>query len=132
MRRTVESQQKRTKRTNVLRKPKFQADLAPVEDTAVRALKEELQLTSNSDFLSEALALRLAHTVGFSHNVRVDGGHGEAARVVEGKQCLVQIRQTREHCTPISTTADDQDANRALQQLRVELVSHCRVSSVRK
>jgi len=39
------------------RKSKFQADLAPAEDRIVRALKEELQMTSNSDFLSDALAL---------------------------------------------------------------------------
>jgi hypothetical protein len=39
------------------RKTKFQADLAPAEDRAVRLLKEELQLTSNTDFLSDALAL---------------------------------------------------------------------------
>ena len=49
--------QKRAKRAKAIRKPKFQADLAPVEDTAVRSLKSELQLTSNSDFLSEAVAL---------------------------------------------------------------------------
>jgi hypothetical protein len=40
-----------------LRKTKFQADLAPVEDRTVRLLKEELQLTSNTDFLSDAVAL---------------------------------------------------------------------------
>jgi hypothetical protein len=40
-----------------LRKRKFQADLAPAEDRIVRALKQELQLSSNSDFLSDALAL---------------------------------------------------------------------------
>jgi len=39
------------------RKSKFQADLAPAEDRMVRALKQELQLTSNTDFLSDALAL---------------------------------------------------------------------------
>jgi hypothetical protein len=39
------------------RKTKFQADLAPAEDRSMRLLKEELQLTSNSDFLSDALAL---------------------------------------------------------------------------
>jgi hypothetical protein len=39
------------------RKPKFQADLAPAEDRMVRGLKQELQLTSNTDFLSDALAL---------------------------------------------------------------------------
>ena len=39
------------------RKTKFQADLAPADDRSMRLLKEELQLTSNSDFLSDALAL---------------------------------------------------------------------------
>jgi hypothetical protein len=39
------------------RKAKFQADLAPEEDRTVRLLKEELQLTSNTDFLSDAVAL---------------------------------------------------------------------------
>ncbi|MGA7926668.1 MAG: hypothetical protein WCA20_11765 [Candidatus Sulfotelmatobacter sp.] len=42
---------------NRTRKPKFQADLAPVEDRIVRSLKEELQLSSNSDFMSDAVAL---------------------------------------------------------------------------
>jgi hypothetical protein len=40
-----------------LRKTKFQADLAPADDRIVRVLKEELQLNSNTDFLSDALAL---------------------------------------------------------------------------
>jgi hypothetical protein len=44
-------------RTKAARKPKFQADLAPFEDNAVRSLKQQMQLTSNSDFLSEAVAL---------------------------------------------------------------------------
>src|ERR1700682_3192939 len=39
------------------RKTKFQADLAPAEDRAVRLLKQELQLSSNTDFLSDAVAL---------------------------------------------------------------------------
>src|SRR5271169_2519596 len=39
------------------RKAKFQADLAPAEDRLVRLLKEELQLSSNTDFLSDAVAL---------------------------------------------------------------------------
>jgi hypothetical protein len=39
------------------RKMKFQADLAPAEDHMVRVLKAELELTSNSDFLSDALTL---------------------------------------------------------------------------
>lgn len=38
-------------------KTKFQADLAPSEDRMVRALKAELQMSSNTDFLSDALAL---------------------------------------------------------------------------
>ena len=39
------------------RKTKFQADLAPAEDRTVRLLKQELQLSSNTDFLSDAVAL---------------------------------------------------------------------------
>ena len=39
------------------RKTKFQADLAPADDRTVRLLKEELQVTSNTDFLSDAVAL---------------------------------------------------------------------------
>jgi hypothetical protein len=39
------------------RRAKFQADLAPAEDRMVRGLKQELQLNSNTDFLSDALAL---------------------------------------------------------------------------
>jgi hypothetical protein len=39
------------------RKSKFQADLAPAEDRLVRVLKQELQLNSNTDFLSDAVAL---------------------------------------------------------------------------
>jgi len=38
-------------------KTKFQADLVPSEDQMVRALKAELQMSSNSDFLSDALTL---------------------------------------------------------------------------
>jgi hypothetical protein len=39
------------------RKSKFQADLAPAEDQMVRGLKQQLQLNSNTDFLSDAVAL---------------------------------------------------------------------------
>lgn len=38
-------------------KTKFQADLAPTEDQMVRRLKVELEMSSNSDFLVDALAL---------------------------------------------------------------------------
>ena len=43
--------------SRVSRKSKFQADLVPAEDSMVRSLKQELQLSSNSDFLSDAVAL---------------------------------------------------------------------------
>jgi hypothetical protein len=39
------------------RKTKFQADLAPTEDQMVRRLKIDLELSSNSDFLADAVAL---------------------------------------------------------------------------
>jgi hypothetical protein len=41
----------------VVRKAKFQADLAPAENQTVRMLKADLQLASNTDFLSDAVAL---------------------------------------------------------------------------
>jgi hypothetical protein len=49
--------QKHIQSSKIVRKPKFQADLAPAEDLMVRGLKRELQLGSNTDFLSDALAL---------------------------------------------------------------------------
>ena len=39
------------------RRTKFQADMAPAEDQTVRALKADLQLSSNTDLLSDAVAL---------------------------------------------------------------------------
>lgn len=48
---------KQNQSPRVARKSKFQADLAPAEDRMVRGLKRELQLSSNADFLSDALAL---------------------------------------------------------------------------
>ena len=39
------------------RRTKFQADLAPADDRLMRALKQDLQVPSNSDLLSDALAL---------------------------------------------------------------------------
>jgi hypothetical protein len=39
------------------RRAKFQADLAPAEDRAVRALKEDLRLSGNTDLLPDAVAL---------------------------------------------------------------------------
>src|SRR5271169_716496 len=56
---TVKTSQtkKKLQATKGPRKSKFQADLAPTEDRIVRGLKQELQLSSNTDFLSDALAL---------------------------------------------------------------------------
>jgi hypothetical protein len=48
---------KQAQSSKASRKSKFQADLAPAEDQMVRGLKQELQLSSNTDFLSDALAL---------------------------------------------------------------------------
>ena len=48
---------KTTAPSSKIRKSKFQADLAPSEDSIMRTLKAELQMTSNTDFLSDALAL---------------------------------------------------------------------------
>ena len=57
MRATVKDKSKSAAPAPKVRKSKFQADLAPSEDSIVRALKAELQMTSNTDFLSDALAL---------------------------------------------------------------------------
>lgn len=48
---------RRSRAQDRVRKSKFQADLVPAEDQMVRGLKDELQLGSNSDFLSDAVAL---------------------------------------------------------------------------
>lgn len=53
----VKERAKSTASSPRVKKTKFQADLAPVEDSMVRTLKAELQLTSNTDFFSDALAL---------------------------------------------------------------------------
>src|SRR5713226_10654013 len=54
---TFKQVRKQTSQPKKARKSKFQADLAPAEDRMVRGLKEELQLGSNTDFLSDAVAL---------------------------------------------------------------------------
>jgi len=48
---------KRNAAAKRMRNAKFQADLAPAEDRALRALKEDLQLRSNTDLLADAIAL---------------------------------------------------------------------------
>ncbi|MFP5205772.1 MAG: hypothetical protein ACLGSH_10475 [Acidobacteriota bacterium] len=57
MRTAIKEKAKNPAPSPKIRKSKFQADLAPSEDGMVRALKAELQMTSNTDFLSDALAL---------------------------------------------------------------------------
>jgi hypothetical protein len=61
------------------RKSKFQADLAPSEDSMVRALKAELQLTSNSDLLADAVALFRWAVTERKHGRRIlsEGANGE-------------------------------------------------------
>lgn len=54
---TFKQVRKQTTQPQKARKSKFQADLAAAEDSMVRGLKEELQLGSNTDFLSDAVAL---------------------------------------------------------------------------
>ena len=39
------------------RKAKFQADISPADERIMRALRNDLQLGSNTDFLSDALTL---------------------------------------------------------------------------
>ena len=53
----VKSKRIQTPAVRRSRKAKFQADLAPAESRTMRLLKEELQLTSNTDFLSDAVTL---------------------------------------------------------------------------
>lgn len=53
----IRKKQVESSAANARRKTKFQADLAPAEDRTLRLLKEELQLTSNTDFLCDAVAL---------------------------------------------------------------------------
>jgi hypothetical protein len=57
MRSAVKEKPKNARPSPRTRKLKFQADLAPSEDSVVRALKADLQMSSNTDFLSDALAL---------------------------------------------------------------------------
>jgi hypothetical protein len=53
----VKTRRKQPAPSGRTRNTKFQADLAPAEDRALRTLKQELQLRSNTDFLSDAVAL---------------------------------------------------------------------------
>jgi hypothetical protein len=62
--------------TSPRRKAKFQADLAPAEDRSVRLLKEELQLSSNTDLHEVAGARRRVGTVeGYNRRPRFGDAH---------------------------------------------------------
>ena len=83
---------------------------------------------SEADFGS---AERLAHAVGFADRVGVDQGHMQAAGMSEGQQGLMKVRESGNDGAAVPATADDQDANRPFQQLRIESVRHRRsVSSL--
>jgi hypothetical protein len=53
----VKPKRHQTATSRRVRNKKFQADLAPAEDRALRTLKVDLQLRSNTDFLADAVAL---------------------------------------------------------------------------
>ena|ERR1035438_5038536 len=53
----VKSKRNQTATSRRPRNAKFQADLAPADDRAVRALKQDLQVRSNTDLLADAVAL---------------------------------------------------------------------------
>lgn len=56
---STENEKKGKREKGHPRKSKFQADLAPSEDRMVRNLKDQLQISSNTDLLSDAVALFL-------------------------------------------------------------------------
>src|ERR1700683_4681171 len=91
----LKTRRKRTEApvTSPRRKAKFQADLAPAEDRSVRLLKEELQLSSNTDFLSDAVALfRWAVSERkLGHRILSGGGGGGGNAVLRSFPCHVWI-----------------------------------------
>jgi hypothetical protein len=93
-----------------VRKSKFQADLAPAEDSMVRALKTELQLTSNTDFFSDALTLfRWAVTVTGERQVLVFPRLERVAPDLVLPQ--VNIRWTQAELESLATLATGQHAD---------------------
>src|SRR5271157_273734 len=73
----------------------------------------------------------LTHTVGFADCVGIDQRHLQPTRMAECQHGLVEVGEAGNNRAAISATADDQDANRPFQQLRIEIVDHRRsVSSL--
>ena len=110
------------------RKAKFQADLAPAEDRTVRLLKEELQITSNTDFLSDAVALyrwavserKLGHRI-VSESTRGDRKVLLFPRLerVAPDMCLprVEIKWTERELESLAELASAGEANRPTEAL---------------
>ena len=73
----------------------------------------------------------LAHTVGFADCIGIDQRHLQAARMAKCEHGLVEVGEAGNDGAAVPAAADHQDANRALQQLRIESVGHRRsVSSL--
>ena len=110
------------------RKAKFQADLAPAEDRTVRLLKEELQLTSNTDFLSDAVALyrwAVAERK-LGHRIMSESARGERKvllfprleRVAPGMSLpRVEIKWTERELESLAELASAREANRPTEAL---------------
>lgn len=110
------------------RKSKFQADLAPSEDRAVRLLKEELELASNSDFLSDAVAL-FCWAVSerkLGHRILSESSSGERnvllfprlERVApESGLPRVEVKWTRRELESLAHLASAEEANRPTEVL---------------
>ena len=108
------------------RKAKFQADLAPAEDRSMRLLKEELQLTSNTDFLSDALALfrwavserKLGHRI-VSESASGETSSAEVAAasleigVTEMRLFTIGMPNSRSICSATGTSFSAADVTRS-------------------
>ncbi len=110
------------------RKAKFQADLAPAEDRAVRLLKEELQLSSNTDFLSDAVALfRWAVSERkLGHRILSESANGERRVLVfprlervapDGVLPRIEMSWTRGELERLAELASAGEANRPTEAL---------------
>jgi hypothetical protein len=110
------------------RKVKFQADLAPAEDRYVRLLKEELQLSSNTDFLSDAVALfRWAVSERKSgHRIVSESANGERKVLLfprlervapDAALPRVEIKWTERELESLGELVSGRDANRPTDAL---------------
>src|ERR1039457_4285023 len=73
----------------------------------------------------------LAHAVSLADCVGINQRHLQAAGMAESQHGLVEVGEAGNDGAAVPSTADYQDANRPLQQLRIESVHHRRsVSSL--